>query len=154
MSRYIIFQANSDSKEILDWKLEHTKAGTWILAEYWDSEENPIPEPGYRPNQHLSIATDINPNPLGSITHSRKGDWEVERVDEYLPDLPTGTEFTSVVICFCKYVPIDAPLKIMSDRIVSPDSFGGDMVKYDAYIESGGDVEKYNTILEKEKATV
>jgi hypothetical protein len=136
MGKYIIFQANEDAKEMRDWKLEHTQATTWILAEHWDSSNSPTPEPGYRPTEYLSIASERTPETYGSITHYKVGDWEVEKVEEYLPDLPTGTNFGMVVICYCKYAPIDAPLKRMPDLIVSPDSFGGDEAKYREYMES------------------
>jgi len=43
-------------------------------------------------------------------THYRIGDWEVSKVEEYVPDLPLGT-FESVVICYCRYSPVNTPLK-------------------------------------------
>jgi hypothetical protein len=136
MRRYIIFQANEDAKEMRDWKLEHTQAITWILAENWDSSDRPVPEPGYRPSEYVQVAQDYDSEKHGWSTHYKPGDWEVERVEEYLPDLPTGNNFDMIVICYCKYSPIDAPLKPMPDRIISADSFGGDETKYQEYLNS------------------
>jgi hypothetical protein len=41
-----------------------------------------------------------------------------------------------IVICYCKYAPINAPLKPMPDRIISADSFGSDINKYQEYVDS------------------
>jgi hypothetical protein len=48
--------------------------------------------------------------------------------------MPQDIEY--VVIYYCTYDPIDAPLIPVSDRIISADSFGGDETKYHEYIES------------------
>jgi hypothetical protein len=41
-----------------------------------------------------------------------------------------------VVICYCKYSPINASLNPMPEREVSVDSFGGDEVAYQQWLES------------------
>jgi hypothetical protein len=38
-----------------------------------------------------------------------------------------------IVMCYCKYSPIDAPLKPMPDRQVSLASFGGDVMAYEQW---------------------
>ncbi len=64
-------------------------------------------------------------------------DWEVVRVQTYTPDIPTPmSDYDVIVMCYCRYSPIDAPLKSMPKRQVSIDSFGGDEVAYKQYLES------------------
>jgi hypothetical protein len=136
MRKYIIFQAEKQDKT--GWrnrKLQHTQALTWILAEHWDSSEKPIPEPGYRPTEFIRVDALHNSAEHGYSTHYRPGDWEVTRVETYSSDLPIG-EFERVVICYCKYNPINAPLKPMPARQVSVDSFGGDQAAYEQWLAS------------------
>jgi hypothetical protein len=136
MRKYIIFQA--EKKDKTDWrnrKLQHTQALTWILAEHWDSSDKPIPEPGYRPTEFIRVDALHNPEEHGYSTHYRTGDWEVTRVETYTPDMPMG-EYDMVVICHCKYNPINAPLKPMPERQVSVNSFGGDKEAYGQWLES------------------
>lgn len=133
MRKYIIFQA--EKKDKTDWrnrKLQHTQALTWILAEHWDSSDKPIPEPGYRPTEFVRVDSLHDPQQHGSSTHYRKGDWEVVRVETYTSDVPMG-EFDMVVICYCQYSPINAPLNPMPERQVSVDSFGGDKEAYERW---------------------
>jgi hypothetical protein len=140
MRKYIIFQAEKADKT--DWrnrKLQHTQALTWILAEHWDSSNKPIPEPGYRPLEFVRVEELHNPKEHGYSTHYRRGNWEVSHVETYSPDVPMGA-FDVIVICYCKYVPIDAPLKPMPDRQVSVDSFGGDKIAYEQWLESQKEV--------------
>ena len=138
MHKYIIFQAESDAG-LPHWKerkLHHTQALTWILAENWDSSGSANPEPGYRPTEYVRVDALHNPDKHGYSTHYRDGDWVVERVEEYTPDLPLGTKFDVIVICYCKYDPINAPLQPMPDRTISAESFGGDEAKYQEYLDS------------------
>jgi hypothetical protein len=138
MNKWIVFKAESD-EGVPHWserKMHHSQALTWILRENWDSSNRPIPEPGDRFIDFVRVDTDHDPNKHAHNTHYRDSDWEVSRVEEYVPDLPTGTEFDIIVICYCKYSPIDAPLKPMPDRIISADSFGGDETKYQEYLNS------------------
>lgn len=136
MRKYVIFQAESSKDE--HWrnrKLQHTQALTNILQENWDSSDKPIPELGYRPTEFVRVDSLHNSKQHGHSTHYRQGDWEVVRVETYTPDLPMG-EFDMVVICYCKYNPINAPLKPMPERQVSVDSFGGDEEAYKRWLES------------------
>ncbi|OUC14238.1 MAG: hypothetical protein B0A82_13210 [Alkalinema sp. CACIAM 70d] len=136
MRKYIIFQAEkSDKTNWRNRKLQHTQALTWILAEHWDSSDKPIPEPGYRPTEFIRVDQLHDPKEHGHSTHYRKGDWEVTRVETYTPDLPLG-DYDMVVICYCKYNPINAPLKPMPERQVSLASFGGDETAYQQWLES------------------
>jgi len=136
MRKYIIFQAGK--REKTDWrnrKLQHTQALTWILAEYWDSSNKPIPTPGYRPTEFIRVDALHNPAEHGYSTHYRQGDWEVTWVETYTPDIPMG-EFDIIVICYYKYNPVNAPLKPMPERQVSIDLFGGDTKAYEQWLES------------------
>ncbi len=111
MSKYIIFKAEDASVELWEQMiLAHTGSCTDILAEHYDSSKKPIPQPGYRLRDFCTVEKFIDPQFSGSSTHSRVGDWEVTRVDEYVPNLPTVV-FESVVICYCQYSPVITPLE-------------------------------------------
>lgn len=135
MSKYIIFQAEPNAEGWENRKLEHTQALTRILAEHWDYSNKPIPEPGYRPTEFIRVDALYDPKQHGHSTHYRKGDWEVVRVETYTPDVPMG-KYDMVVVCYCQYNPINAPLKPMPERQVSVDSFGGDEAAYKQWLES------------------
>jgi hypothetical protein len=137
--KWIVYKADSGEEGIpqsSQRKLQHSQALTWILRENWVGANVPTPEPGDRFIDFVRIDAEHDPDKHAHNTHHRDSDWVVDRVEEYVPDLPTGTEFTEVVICYCKYVPIDAPLNPMPDRQVSAHSFGGDEVKYQEYLDS------------------
>jgi hypothetical protein len=111
MSKYIIFKAENASSE--QWEqmlLTHTGACTDILAEHYDGSKKSIPQPGYRLRDFHKVEKFVDPNFPEASTHSRVGDWEVTRVEEYVPDLPVGS-FESVVICYCHYSPVVTPLE-------------------------------------------
>ena len=111
MSKYIIFKAEDASAE--QWEqmlLAHTGACTDILAEHYDSSKKTIPQPGYRLRDFHTVEKFIDPQFPGASTHSRVGDWEVTRVEEYVPKLPAGG-FELVVICYCHYSPVITPLE-------------------------------------------
>ncbi len=135
MHKYIIFQAEGEDPHWQDRKLQPSQALTSIISEHWDSSKKEIPEPGYRPPEFIRVDRFANPNYSKSSTHYRKGDWEVVRVETYTPDIPMG-KYDMVVICYCKYNPINAPLKPMPERQVSVDSFGGDQQAYEQWLES------------------
>ncbi|MCJ8282336.1 MAG: hypothetical protein MJK14_21515, partial [Rivularia sp. ALOHA_DT_140] len=44
-------------------------------------------------------------------THSRVGDWEVVKVEEYKSTNQDDADFESIVICYCKYSPISTSLE-------------------------------------------
>ena len=111
MSKYIIFKAEDASSQ--QWEqmlLAHTGACTDILAEHYDGSRKPIPQPGYRLRDFHTVEQFIDPQFPGASTHSRVSDWEVTRVEEYVPNLPVGG-FESVVICYCHYSPVVTPLE-------------------------------------------
>ena len=59
MQKYIVFQAESGEDE--GWrqrKLQHSQALTFIIAENWDSSNEPIPEPGYRPVEFVRVESE------------------------------------------------------------------------------------------------
>jgi hypothetical protein len=134
MQKYIIFRAEKRQPGWEDRKLQHTQGLTKILAEYFDSSDEPIPEVGYRPTDFVRVEECVDPlHPLAS-THYRKGDWEVVRVETFTPDIPVS-EFDTIVICYCEYNPIDAPLKPIPERQTSLDSFGGNKDQYRQWLE-------------------
>ncbi|XZO03659.1 MAG: hypothetical protein ACM65L_08080 [Microcoleus sp.] len=68
--------------------------------------------------------------------------WTLKRIEKLQGDILTEgglSEFGMVVICYCRYNPIDAPLKSMPDRQVSIDSFGDDTEDYERWLESQKD---------------
>ncbi len=93
---------------------------------------------GYRPPEFIRVKQFVDPAFPAAKTHHRKGDWEVSRVETYTPDVPVG-DYDMIVICTCRYAPINASLKPMPDRVVSVDSFGGDREAYDCWLESQKD---------------
>ena len=145
--KWIVFKREWGDKNGGDICLGNTHGLTNILDEHWDFSGDDSPEPGYRFNERVRVESLHNPDKHGWSTHYHESNWKVDRVEEYTPDVPIGTEYTTIVVCWCVYDPIDAPLIPVSDRIVSPDSFGGDEVKYQAYLASGGDVVKYEALL-------
>ena len=82
MRKYIIFKAQSMSAE--GWEnrmLAHTGATTDIVCEYYDSSEEPLPQPGNRPYEFYRIEEFDDPQFPDSDTHYRVGDLEVVRVE-------------------------------------------------------------------------
>lgn len=132
MTRWIIFKAEKRQPGWEQRKLEHTQALTKILAEHFDATDGAIPEVGYRPPEFVRVEQLADPDFSKEKTHYRQGDWEVTRVETYTPEVPMG-EFESVVVCYCTYNPINAPLKPMPERQVSVDSFGGDNAAYERW---------------------
>ncbi|MBD2682660.1 MULTISPECIES: hypothetical protein [Nostoc] len=119
MSKYIIFKAESMSAQ--GWeerRLAHTEAYTSILAEHYDSSNSPIPEPGYRLREYHQVSKFADKQFPDSSTHSRIGDWEVTRVEEYTPEIPNH-DFEAVIICYCRYSPVITPLEPMPEIQVS-----------------------------------
>jgi hypothetical protein len=135
MRKYIIFRAEKREPGWEKRKLEHTQGLTRILAEYFDSSNKPIPEPGYRPLEFVRVDQLHDPKEHGYSTHYRTGDWEVTRVETYTPEMPMS-DFDMIVICYCQYNPINAPLKPMPERQVSIDSFGGNKEAYEQWLAS------------------
>jgi hypothetical protein len=134
MRKYIIFRAEKRQPGWKDRKYAHTGSLTKTLCEHFDCTDKAIPEPGYRPKEFVRVDQFVDPSYPKASTHYRTGDWEVSRVETYTPELPMG-EFDMVVICYCKYAPINAPLKPMPERQVSVDSFGGDRAAYEQWLE-------------------
>ena len=127
--KYIIFSAELTEDEGEDNRLlAHTGAYTDILAEYFDSSNQPIPAPGYRLLEFHSA------DGSGSSTHYRTGDWEVVRVEEYPTAIPTH-EFEAIVVGYCKYIPVQSPLMVMPKAQIAIDSFG-DESAYQEFLKS------------------
>ncbi|NEP81208.1 MAG: hypothetical protein F6K39_25440 [Okeania sp. SIO3B3] len=122
MAKYIIFQADEDEPFWEDRMLQHTQALTEMLQEVWDYSDKPIPEPGYRPLDFVQVKEDYNPEIHAHSTHYRQSNWEVTRVEVYTPEIPV-TKFDQIVICYCRYNPINSELKLMPGRQISKESF-------------------------------
>ncbi len=111
MGKYIIFKAESMSAEKWEERLlAHSGAITDILAEHYDSSTRPIPEKGYRLKEYHKIDPFVDPQFPGASTHSRVGDWEVVKVEEYTPEIPISS-FETIVICYCRYSPVTTALE-------------------------------------------
>lgn len=134
MRKWIIFRAEKRQPGALERKYAHTGSLTKNLAEHYDCSDSTLPEPGYRPPEFIRVEQFASAQYPASTTHYRKSDWEVTRVETYTPDIPMG-EFEAIVICTCKYSPINAPLHPMPERQVSLDSFGGDEQAYTRWQE-------------------
>ena len=106
MSKYIIFR--TDKASAVGWehrKMSHTGALTGILAEYFDSSDSPPPHVGDRPRE-FGRFEEADPEDFGGSTHSRPGDWVVTQVDSFVQE-SKETKYTTVIICYCKYDPIE-----------------------------------------------
>jgi hypothetical protein len=111
MRKYVIFRADWREEHLAENRiLAHTGAMTDILAEHFDSSERPVPQPGYRLREYHSIEPFVDPKFPDASTHSRVGDWEVVRVEEYTPELPNA-DFGAIIICYCRYSPVTTPLE-------------------------------------------
>ena len=138
-NRYIIYRANWDEDK--GWRtFTGSRSLTGILAEHFFSSGQ-TPEIGDRLGEHK---TDED----GKF-YARVGDWVVDRVESYVPDLPVGTEFTEVVICFCKYDPIEPEWIPQGKSIVSLDSFGGDLEAFQNWLDTA-DTSNYRVFLPKD----
>jgi hypothetical protein len=134
MRKWIIFRAEKRQPGWEDRKYAHTGSLTKVLCEHFDCSDQAIPEPGYRPKEFVPVEQFADANYPEASTHYRVGDWEVSRVETYTPDVPMG-EFDIVVVCYCKYAPVNAPLKPMPERQITADSFGGDNAAYEQWLE-------------------
>ncbi len=137
MRKWIVYKADTNQPHWNGRKLQHTQALTKILQENWDSSDSPIPEVGDRFTEYVQVSEEHNSSFHGYSTHYKKGDWEVVRVETYVPELD-DTSFGMIVICYCQYNPIDAPLSPIPSRIVSVNSFGSDQKKYQEWLDSQG----------------
>ena len=111
MGKYLIFKTESAAAP--GWEkrsLAHTNALTTILAEHYDSSDLPLPQPGYRLREYQHLETSANPQFPAASTHSRMGDWQVTRVEVYTPAI-AASEFDTIAVCYCKYVPTETPLE-------------------------------------------
>jgi hypothetical protein len=134
MRKWIVFKAIDDDLGWENRSFSHTGSLTDILAEHFDSSDSDIPKVGYRPPEFIRVEQLIDPQFPEARTHYRHSNWEVTKVETYTPDIPMG-EFDMIVICHCKYSPINTPLKPMPERQVSLDSFGGDEQAYKQWME-------------------
>jgi hypothetical protein len=135
-NRYIIWRANWGEDK--GWRtFSDSRTLTGILNEsFFSSGETP--EVGER-------LTDDKTDEDGTF-YSRWGDWVVDRVESYLPDLPVGQEFTEVVICYCKYDPIEPVWVKQGKAIVSIESFGGDREAFEAWKRDNEGSDRYRVV--------
>ncbi|MGB3237187.1 MAG: hypothetical protein WBB29_02755 [Geitlerinemataceae cyanobacterium] len=135
--KYIIWRAHWNEDK--GWRtFTGTRSLTGILAEHFCSSGKPIPEVGDRLGEHKS-------DEEGTF-YAKDGDWIVDRVESYLPDLPVGQEFTEVVICYCKYDPIEAVWIPQGKSIVSVASFGGDREAFENWKADNADNPRYQIV--------
>ncbi len=121
MGRYIIFQAESAPDAVWEqMQLAHSGAMTFILAEHYDASDGPLPGAGYRLREYYRIEPFADDRLTGASTHSRVGDWEVTRVEEYESVLPNQSH-TAIVLCYCRYAPIRTALEPLPDVQVTPE---------------------------------
>lgn len=110
--KYMIFRADWREEQGAESRLlAHTKATTDILAEYFDYSNSPLPKPGYRVREYHKIDGFADGDFPDVSTHSRVGDWEVVKVEEYKSTKQDDADFESIVICYCKYSPISSSLE-------------------------------------------
>lgn len=135
--KYIIYRADWGEKQ--GWRtFTGTRTLTGILNETFDSSGGAIPEAGER-------LTDDKKDDDGTY-YSRWGDWVVDRVESYLPDMPVGQEFTEVVICWCKYSPVEPVWVPQGKSIVSVESFGGDRAAFEKWKLENADNPRYQVV--------
>ena len=134
MRKYIIFQTSPSDEGWELRKLAHTGFLTRILAEHYAPASSPSPKPGYRLREYHRVSESANPDFPKETTHSRIGDWEVSRVEEYAPTIP-GSDYDIVVICYCKLAPIESVLEPLLQAQVTADSFGGNEEEYQEYLK-------------------
>ncbi|HBL13840.1 MAG TPA: hypothetical protein DD379_21075 [Cyanobacteria bacterium UBA11162] len=139
MRKWIVFKATEDEYGWEDRKFAHSNSLTSILTEHFDSSDDNLPEIGYRPPEFVRIDQSVDPQFPSAKTHYRQGDWEVTRIETYEHEVGRPyAEYDKVVICYCKYNPINAPLKPMPECQVSVDSFGGDEEAYKQWLVQEG----------------
>jgi hypothetical protein len=115
MSKYIIYRAGWGH----DWdkrKLAHSNSLTDILCENFDGSDASIPQIGDRPTVFVRVPDAVDPVIHGEEgkTHSRDADWVVDRVDTF-ESKSEWSEYELIVICYCKYDPIDADLYAIAE---------------------------------------
>ena len=108
--------------------LGNSDSCTSILQENWDSSGKGDPQPGDRILNHKTDETGQG--------WTRRGDWVIDRVESYPANIPGLQEFSEILICTCKYAPIESEWKSNGKGIVSLDSFGGDVEAFEAWLES------------------
>ncbi|MGB3238853.1 MAG: hypothetical protein WBB29_11185 [Geitlerinemataceae cyanobacterium] len=137
MRKWIVFKATGKEQDWKNRKFAHSGSLTNIIAEHFDSSNSEIPEPGYRPPEFIRVEQFTDPQYPAAKTHYRQGDWEVVRVETYEHEVGRPyAEYDLIVVCYCQYNPINAPLKPMPERQVLIDSFGGDQEAYDRWLTS------------------
>lgn len=135
--KYYIYRADWGEKQ--GWRtFSGSRSLTGILEEHFDSSGGAIPEVGDR-------LTEGKKDDDGTY-YSRWGDWVVDRVESYLPDVPVGQEFTEVVICWCKYSPIEPVWVPQGKSIVSVESFGGDRAALEQWKATATDKDRYRIV--------
>ncbi len=136
MRRWIVFRAEKRQPGWQERKYAHTGSLTKTLFEHYDCSDQSLPTPGYRPSEFIQVQSFADPNYPNASTHHRLSDWEVTRVETYTPDNPVVMDFDLIVICYCKYSPINAPLHPLPARQVSVESFAGEGMAYQEWLET------------------
>ena len=134
MRKYIVFKTSPSDRGWESRKLAHTGFLTRILAEHYTPASRPSPKPGYRLREYHRVAESANSDFPKETTHSRIGDWEVARVEEYAATNP-DSDYDIVVICYCKWTPVESVLEPLPKAQITADSFGGNEGEYQQYLE-------------------
>lgn len=134
MRKYIIFKTLPSDEGWESRKLAHTGFLTRILAEHYAPPDGKSPKPGYRLREYHRISESANPDFPKETTHSRIGDWEVSKVEEYAPTHPQS-DYNIVVICHCKWTPIESVLEPLGKGKITADSFGKNEGEDREYLE-------------------
>ena len=145
---YIFYGCSGD--EAKDWSTLTRSDGSQsrhrLLAQHHDCRPNAeAPEEGYRLSEYKhdpqAYSTPLTERQAAGSTHYRPGPWIVTRVESYLPDLPVGTEYTEVVMCWCDYQPLPEAENpwvemIIRNEVTFEDSFGGHKDLFGQFLES------------------
>lgn len=111
MSKYIIYKAKQGQTEgAITRKLTHCDRLTDILYTSLSYSAKSAPKKGDRPLDSVTISEALKPHQRDDgTTHSCKSNWVVDSVETFNID-GVGTEFDSIVICWCVYEPVTSPV--------------------------------------------
>ena len=125
LQNFIFKTETADAPGWEERQLTHSRAGTDILAEHYDSSDNPPPQPGDRLPEFHRVPGFEDPQFSAASTHSREGNWQITRIEEYRPTHPNSA-FHTILLCYCQYTPIVTSLEPLPPVQVTADSFGSD----------------------------
>jgi hypothetical protein len=131
-NQYVIYRVSGKDPDCMNRKFQLNQGLTMIMHEEFRSSGKRV-EVGDRPMEFVRVESDHDPSFHGWSTHYKTGDWVVDRIEEYPANMPGLQDFDEIVICYCKYSPIESELRPMPARIVSLESFDGDQEAFDLW---------------------